>query len=87
MDLTITIPEIVAKHLGDDPRRALLEPVLEEMVLAQTITIARAGEILGLDRWESAEWWTSLGHGYPNFTHEQLKDHLDTLTDLIPPKD
>lgn len=87
VDLTITIPESVAKHLGDDPRRALLEPVLIEMVQKGKLSVAKAGSLLNLDRWESAEWWTSTGHGYPSFTEEQLKNQLDTLADLVPLKD
>ena len=79
------IPEEVADYLGDNYERKLLEPVLEQMVLRQRLSVARAGEILGLDRWESAQRWTDRGHGYPNFSQEKLERELDALADLIPP--
>ena len=86
MGLTITLPESVAEHLGDDPRKALLEPVLIETVQQGKATATYAGSLLNLDRWESAEWWTREGYGYPAFTCKPLEKQSDRLADLITPK-
>ena len=79
------IAEEVADYLGEEFGRKLQEPVVETMVLERVITLARAGEILDLDAWEIAEWWTQRGHGYPPFSTEDLGAD-DAAADLIPPR-
>lgn len=70
------IPAEVATALGENPDREVLEAILLHLIRSQRVSVAWAGEILGLDRWQSIEWYTSHGYPYPDYTKEDLEEDL-----------
>lgn len=75
-DVELKIPEEVARVLGEDPDREALEALLLHLIRADRVSVAWAGRVLGLDRWESIEWYTSHGYHYPDLTPEELDEEL-----------
>lgn len=64
----LRVPEEVMaelRTLGDDPEREALEALLLYLIRGDRISVARAGEILGLDRQEAVRWHDSHGYGLP----------------------
>ena len=68
MTLQLELPDEVLTLLGNEPQREVLESVLLHLIQEERITVAKAGEILGLDRMEAIEWYTSHGYHYPNYS-------------------
>lgn len=40
------------------------------------MTLAWAGERLGMNRWQAIEWYTSHGFSYPDYREEDLEHDL-----------
>lgn len=76
MGMNLELPEEVIKALGPEPERATLEAVLLFLVSEDKMSVARAGEILGLDRMSAIRWYTSHGFHYPDFSREDLAEDL-----------
>jgi hypothetical protein len=76
MDLSLDLPAEVVEALGPDPRREVLEAILLFLVHADRISVARAGEILGLDRLSAIRWYTSHGFYYPDLSEEDLAEEF-----------
>lgn len=74
--MKLTLPDEVLKALGSEPERAALEAVLLFLVSEDKISVARAGEILGLDRISAIRWYTSRGFYYPDLPEEDLAAEL-----------
>lgn len=72
--MELHIPAEVATALGENPDREVLEAILLHLIRSQRVSVAWAGERLGLDRWQSIEWYTSHGYPYPDYTEEDLKE-------------
>ena len=62
------LPEEAIKALGPEPERKVLEAVLLFLISGSKMSVARAGEILGLDRISAIRWYTSHGFYYPDFS-------------------
>lgn len=71
--MELNIPEEVAKVLGENPDREALEAILLHLIRSGHVSVAWAGERLGLDRWQSMDWYTSRGYSYPDYTEEDLR--------------
>ena len=69
-------PGEVVEALGPEPERAVLEAVLMFLISDDKISVARAGEILGLDRISAINWYTSHGFYYPDFSEKDLAEEL-----------
>jgi hypothetical protein len=82
MTLQIEFPEEVAALLGPDPTAAVREAVLLQLVHEGKITVARAGQLLGLDREDSIRWYTGHGYPFPLLTPAELQQDLDHLKAL-----
>ena len=76
MSINLQLPEEVIEVLGPEPEREALEAVLLFLVSEGRISVARAGEILGLDRLAAVRWYTSRGFYYPDLSEEDLAEEL-----------
>jgi hypothetical protein len=72
--MNLELPEEVVEVLG--PERAALEAELLFLISEDKISVARAGEILGLDRISAINWYTSHGFYYPDFSEKDLAEEL-----------
>jgi hypothetical protein len=76
MEVTLRLPDELKDVLGPKPERDALEALLAELAFNGRISVAFAGQVLGLTPGESIEWYTSRGHHYPDLTDEELADEL-----------
>ena len=76
VSMNLELPEEVVEALGPEPERAALEAVLLFLISEDKISVARAGEILGLDRISAINWYTSHGFYYPDFSEKDLAEEL-----------
>ena len=76
MSMNLELPEEVVEALGPEPERAALEAVLLFLISEDKISVARAGDILGLDRISAIRWHTSHGFYYPDLSEEDLDEEL-----------
>jgi hypothetical protein len=74
--MNLEFPEEVVEALGPEPERAALEGVLLFLIYEDKISVARAGEILGLDRISAINWYTSHGFYYPDLSEKDLAEEL-----------
>ena len=74
--MNLELPEEVVEALGPEPERAALEAVLLFLISEGKMSVARAGEILGLDRISAINWYTSHGFYYPDLSKEDLAEEL-----------
>lgn len=77
MMLKLDLPPEVAKMLGSDPEQEALEALLLHLVHQGRVTLAWAGERLGMNRWQAMEWYTAQGYPYPNLTAEELEHDIN----------
>jgi len=77
MDVRVELPAEVVEALGPKPEREVLEGVLLLLVSEGKMSMARAGEILGLEgRISAISWYTGHGLPYPDLSEEDLADDL-----------
>lgn len=76
MSMSLKLPEEVIEALGPEPERATLEAVLLFLISEDKMSVARAGEILNLDRMSAIRWYTSHGFYYPDLSEEDLSEEL-----------
>lgn len=74
--MNLELPGEVVEALGPEPERAALEAVLLFLISEDKMSVARAGEILGLDRTAAIRWYTSHGFYYPDLSEEDLAEEL-----------
>lgn len=76
MSLNLELPEEVIEALGPEPERVTLEAVLLFLISEEKMSVARAGELLDLDRMSAIRWYTSHGFYYPDLSEEDLAEEL-----------
>ena len=76
MEMKLTLPDEVLEALGPEPEREMLEAVLLLLVSEDKMSVARAGEILGLGRMSAIRWYTSHGFYFPDLSVEDLAEDL-----------
>ncbi len=76
MATSFELPDQVVELLGEDAQRKALEAVLIVLIAKGELSVARAGEILGLDRAEAIEWWGRHGGSWPNLTVDEFRANL-----------
>ena len=76
MSINLELPEEVVEALGPEPERAALEAVLLFLISEDKMSVARTGEILGLDRISAIRWYTAHGFYYPDLSEEDLDEEL-----------
>jgi len=81
MTLQLDLPQEVHKLLGPKPEREALAALLLHLIRQDKLTVARAGELLGLDRWEAIDWYNAQGYQYPDYSHEELAHDLRVARD------
>ena len=75
--MNLQLPEEIVEALGPEPERAVLEAVLLFLVSNDKMSVARAGELLGLPgRISAIRWYTSHGFYYPDLSKEDLAEDL-----------
>lgn len=74
--MNLELPEEIIEALGPEPRREALEAILLFLVSEDRMSVARAGEILGLDRLSAIRWYASHGFYYPDLSEEDLAEEL-----------
>ena len=75
--MKLTLPDEVLGALGSKPEREVLEGVLLLLVSEGKMSVARAGEILGLEgRISAIRWYTGHGLPYPDLSEEDFADDL-----------
>jgi hypothetical protein len=78
MDMRVELPAEVVEALGPEPKREVLEGVLLLLASEGKMSVARAGEILGLKgRVSAIRWYTGHGLPYPNLSEEDFTDDLE----------
>ena len=80
--MELNIPEDVAKVLGENPDREVLEAILLHLIRSGRVSVAWAGSRLGLDRWQSIEWYTSHGYSWPEYTELEFEEDLRYVKSL-----
>ncbi len=70
----LKLPEEVVEALGEEPERQALEALLLYLIQADRVSVAWAGNKLGLGRQESIRWYMSHGHPYPDYSEEDLDE-------------
>jgi hypothetical protein len=77
MNLKVELPAEVVDALGPEPEREVIEGVLLLLVSEGKMSVARAGEILGLrGRISAIRWYTGHGLTYPDLSEEDVADDL-----------
>jgi hypothetical protein len=77
MNLKVELPVEVVDALGPEPEREVIEGVLLLLVTEGKMSVARAGEILGLrGRISAIRWYTGHGLPYPDLSEEDVADDL-----------
>jgi hypothetical protein len=77
MNLKVELPVEVVDALGPEPEREVIEGVLLLLVTEGKMSVARAGEILGLGgRISAICWYTGHGLPYPDLSKEDVADDL-----------
>lgn len=72
----LRVPEEVISALGEDPEREALEALLLHLIREEKVSVAWAGEKLGLGRQEAIRWYISHGYPFPDITPEELEEEL-----------
>ena len=72
----LRVPEEVISALGEDPEREALEALLLHLIREDKVSVAWAGEKLGLGRQEAIRWYTSHGYPFPDITPEEFDEEL-----------
>ena len=78
----LRVPEEVVAALGDEPEQEVLEALLLHLIREEKVSVAWAGERLGLGRQETIRWYTSHGYPFPDITPEEFDEeirHADQL--------
>ena len=78
----VELPDELGPFLGPDPTAVVREAVLLQLVHEGKMSVARAGQLLGLDREESIRWYTGHGYHYPSLTSAELQRDLNNLKAL-----
>jgi hypothetical protein len=78
MNLKVELPAEVVDALGPELEREVIEGVLLLLVSEGKLSVARAGEILGLRRGRisAIRWYTGHGLPYPDLSEEDVADDL-----------
>ena len=76
MSINLELPEEVVEALGPEPEQATLKAVLLFLISEDKMSVARVGEILGVDRISAIRWYTSHGFYYPDLSEEDLAEEL-----------
>ncbi|MBA2694024.1 MAG: hypothetical protein H0U65_16275 [Rubrobacter sp.] len=74
--LKLEVPEEVVEMLGEEPERKVLEAMLLHLVQTDRVSVAWAGEKLGMGRQEAVRWYTSHGYPYPDIAPEELEEQF-----------
>lgn len=74
--MELKIPEDIAKALGENPDQEALEAILLHLIRSGRVSVAWAGKKLGLDRWDSIDWYTARGYPYPDYTEEDIEEDI-----------
>ncbi len=82
MNVQLELPIELEALLSPDPERSVLESVLLRLIRLEHISVARAGEILGLTRTETLQWYSSQGYPFPELTVEDWADELRSVNAL-----
>jgi predicted HTH domain antitoxin len=82
MNVQLDLPHELEALLTPNPERNVLESVLLRLVRLEKISVARAGEILGLTRTEAIKWYSSQGYPFPEFDAADWEDELNTIKSL-----
>jgi hypothetical protein len=78
MEMKLTLPDEVHEALGPEPEREVLEGVLLLLVSEGKMSVARAGEILGLGgRLPAIRWYTAHGLPYPDLSEDDFADDIE----------
>lgn len=83
--LKLEVPEEVAGLLGEEPEWKAFEALLLYLVQADRVSVAWAGEKLGMGREETVRWYTSHGYPYPDYSEEDLDEdfrHVERMQKL-----
>jgi hypothetical protein len=80
MKLQIALPDELISLLGTDPDAKVREAVLLQLVHDGKISVAYAGQLLGLERQDAIRWYTAHGYSYPIMTPADLKHDLKSLS-------
>jgi predicted HTH domain antitoxin len=79
MTLMVDLPEDVLAALGAEPQREVLESVVLHLVTQGKLPVARAGELLGMDRLSAIRWYAAREEAYSNLDDEDLDLLIDDI--------
>jgi predicted HTH domain antitoxin len=70
------LPQEIVVAVGLELERGVLEGLLLKLVSEGRMSLGRAGQLLGMTRWEAIQWYTGQGLPYPNLNEEELAYEL-----------
>jgi len=76
MSMNLELPKSIIDVLGPEPRREALEAILLFLIAENRMSVARAGEILELDRHSAVRWYTSHGYSYPDLSDDEVSEEF-----------
>jgi predicted HTH domain antitoxin len=76
MAIQLDLPQEIVEAVGSELEREVLEGLLLKLVSEGRMSLGRAGQLLGMTRWEAIQWYTGHGLPYPNLNEGELKDEL-----------
>jgi hypothetical protein len=77
MEVKVELPMEVVEALGPEPEREVIAGVLLLLVSEGKMSVARAGELLGLrGRISAIRWYTGHGLPYPDLSEEDVADDV-----------
>jgi hypothetical protein len=82
MSVTLDLPPELVDAFGDELERKAIEGLLLQLVQKQRMSVAKAGEILGLARLEAIRWYTSHGHPFPDWDEDEWQHEFDMVERL-----
>jgi predicted HTH domain antitoxin len=82
MTISLKLPSEIEEALGPNPQQEVLESVLLRLIRRQVISVAKAGEVLGLNRQEAIQWYLAQGYRYPDYSPQDWADELAAIQRL-----
>lgn len=82
MELRLQVPNELGELLGPDPAIGALEAIVAELLFRGSISMGYAGDVLGMTSVDALNWYESLGHQYPEKSHDEINSDLQTMIDF-----
>ncbi len=76
MSVSLALPRAIVDALGPEPEREALEAILLFLLAEDRVSVAWAGDVLGIDRLAAVRWYTAHGFPYPDPSPDAVAEDL-----------